>query len=265
MRSSSRGRPERVVEVRAVGPLFGWRAPDHRPLEAHLGAAFELAGAGLGVVERDHRQPGHVLLVVADVFGEPVVVGAEAIGLQPGILEPEDAEAQGRVEDVGLDAVERVVLLPLGWVPAAGPGVGIGGLGQELGQFLGALAGGEPDPDRMRGIALIEEIGAFEAGRVDHQPRRPLAILLVDPRGPQIRGFANMRIRGDQPVIRHLHPPSETCRNCRGPAPDMALSIGYDRGASAAASRLRPLAERQRSAVLMGGASMSWADLAKGI
>ena len=52
---------------------------------------------------------------IADKLGEPVVVGPEAVGLQPGILEPEDAEAERRVEDVGLDAVDCIVLDPLGW------------------------------------------------------------------------------------------------------------------------------------------------------
>ena len=73
-----------------------------------------------------------MLFVVADKFGEPIVVDSEAVRLQPGVLQPEDAEAEGRVEDVGFDSIERIILGPLGGIPAARPGIGIGRLGQEL-------------------------------------------------------------------------------------------------------------------------------------
>jgi hypothetical protein len=179
-----RRRPERIVDVRAVGPIVRRRAPDHRPFETHFGAAFELAGAGLGVVQRDHRQPGHVFRVVADKFGEPVVVNAKAVCLQPRVLQPEDAEAEGRVEHVGLDPVGGIVLHPFRRVPAAGPGIGVGRLGQEFLQLLGVLTCAKANPDRMQRKALVIEIGAFLTGRVDHQMGRPLAILLIDPLGP---------------------------------------------------------------------------------
>src|SRR5262249_38357311 len=84
---------------------------------------------------------------------------------EPGVLQPEDAEAQGRVEHVGFDAVDLVVLQPLRWIPAAGPRVAVRALGQELGQLLRALARREPDPDRMRRVALIEAVGTLRAAR----------------------------------------------------------------------------------------------------
>ena len=127
-----RRRPERVVDIGAVGLLLRRRAPDHRAFQPHLGAAFEFARAGLRVVERDQRQPRHLVRRMADKLGEPVVVDAEAIGLEPGILQPEDAKAQRRVENVALDPVDRIVLDPLGRVPAARPRIGIGRLGQEF-------------------------------------------------------------------------------------------------------------------------------------
>lgn len=104
---------------------------------------------------------------------------AEKYRLQRRIAQPENAETESRIKDVGLDPVEFVVLQTLGRVSAARAGIGIGGLGQELGQFLGALPGAAPDADRVRRMSLVQEIGAAQPRRTDHQPRRALAELLV--------------------------------------------------------------------------------------
>ena len=149
-----------------------------------------------------------MLSVIADKFGEPVVVNAEAIGLQPGVFQPEDAESQGRVQHVSIDPVDRIVLLPLGRVPAARPRVGIGRLGQEGLELFRALAGAEANADRVRRIAFIIEIGAFLAARrIEHQLRRTLAVFVVDPRHPQIGRLVNVRIGGDQAILGHGYLP----------------------------------------------------------
>src|SRR5207302_668471 len=86
---------------------------------------------------------------------------------------------------------------------ATGTGVGIGRLIEKRLQFLRALAGAKADADRVRRIALVEEIGALLARDVDRQTRRPLAVFLVDPGHPQIGRLVDMRIGGNQAIIRH--------------------------------------------------------------
>src|SRR5205807_4083446 len=54
-------RPERIVDLRAVGLIGGRRTPDHRALETELHAPLELCGASLGLVERDHGEARHAL------------------------------------------------------------------------------------------------------------------------------------------------------------------------------------------------------------
>src|SRR4051794_31892158 len=49
----------------------------------------------------------------------------------------------------------------------------------------------------------IESLEEDQPGRVDHQPRRALAELLVDPRYPQIGRLADMRIGRNQLVLGH--------------------------------------------------------------
>ncbi len=51
-------------------------------------------------------KPTRRLPVVADIVAEPVVIGAEHRALQVRVLEPEHAEAQGRVQHLAVDAVQ---------------------------------------------------------------------------------------------------------------------------------------------------------------
>src|SRR5262245_15962050 len=176
--------PERIVDLRAVGLLGGRRAPDHRAPQAQLHAALELRGARLGLVERDHGQAGHALRRVAAVRGEPVVVDAEALLLKPGVLEPEDTEAERRVEHVRLDAVPLVILETLARIPSSRPRIGVRALREKLRELLGRLAGGQADADRMRLVAFVEEVGALVPGRVHDQARRAVAVAAVDAFGP---------------------------------------------------------------------------------
>src|SRR5207302_10074171 len=98
------------------------RTPEQGALPAKLRAAFERAGARDGIVKRDHRQGDHALWRIASIFGEPVVIDTEAVRLQFAILDPENTKPERCVEDIRLDAVEFVILEPLGRVPAARPG-----------------------------------------------------------------------------------------------------------------------------------------------
>src|SRR5262249_20877942 len=179
-----RGRPERIVDVGAIGLIRRREAPDHGPFEPELGASLELVGARLRVVERDEHEPGRTRGRVRAVRGEPVVVDAEAVPLEVGVLQPEDPEAERRVKDVGLDAIEFVVLETLGGIPATGASVGVRPSREELGQLLGTLACAETDTDRMWRVAFVVEIGAVRVARVLDQPWSPVAILLLDAGGP---------------------------------------------------------------------------------
>src|SRR5215470_13035587 len=66
------------------------------------------------------------------------------------------------------------------------------------------------DPDRMERITLVIEVRAVRIGRVLHETRRAVTILLLHALDPQVRGLAHVRIGGDQLVVRHPAPPSTT-------------------------------------------------------
>src|SRR5262249_29922341 len=180
-------RPECIIDGRTVGLIRGRRAPDHGALEATLCAALELLSSRLRVVQTDHRQAGHPLGSVTAIRRQPVVVDAEAVLLQPGILEPEQPEAESRVEHVRLYAIELVVLQPLARIPPSWTRVGIRASREELGELLRALARPKPDPDRMERVALVVEVRAVRIGRVRHETRRALTILLLHALDPQVR------------------------------------------------------------------------------
>jgi hypothetical protein len=74
--------------------------------------------------------------------------------LEPGVLQPEEAEAEGGVEHVRLDAIQLVVLETLRRDPAAGARVGVGGLGEELGQLF-RTAGTAVNPRSARATRRI--------------------------------------------------------------------------------------------------------------
>src|SRR5262249_42171113 len=199
--------PKRIVDLRAVGLVRRRRAPDHRALETELHAAFQLRGPGLGIIERDHGKAGHALRRMSAVCGQPVVVDAEALLLEPGVLEPEDAEAERGIEHVGFHTVPLVVLQALRRIPAARPRVGVGALGQKLGQLFWRLASRQTDADGMRGIAFVQEVGALETRWIHDQPRRPVAISTIDALDPEAGRLTHVGISGDQLVVAHVQTP----------------------------------------------------------
>src|SRR5713101_1368535 len=89
------------------------------------------------------------LRVVRTELGKPVVISAEARALQAGVVEAEKPHPKRRVQDFRLDAVNILVLDPLGGVPSARPRRFVA-LAQMLLQFRSASAGAETAGHRER-------------------------------------------------------------------------------------------------------------------
>ncbi len=83
--------------------------------------------------------------LVGTKLREPVVVDTEYRPLQLGIGHPEQPHPQCPVKHLGMNAVDVLVLQPLGGIPSRGPSRLIAGILQVLTQLL-AAAPGTPRP-----------------------------------------------------------------------------------------------------------------------
>src|SRR3989442_11271642 len=88
------------------------RLPDDRAVEAGLAAALELLHGTVDVVHRDRRDADEAVARDAAVFEKPIVVGAEAGFLQPGVMQVEEVKDARPIEPLGGEAVDLHLLDP---------------------------------------------------------------------------------------------------------------------------------------------------------
>jgi hypothetical protein len=152
---------------------------------------------------RDESHAVQAPAVVAAELAEPAVVCVEAGALQVAVGHPEQAHAEARVQHLGVDAVELLVLDALDRVPAARPR-GLVALVEQLLELLARTPGREPARDRERRRALRdEEVARALAALVLDHLRRALAEAPVDARLPEVERLGHVRVGGDDTVAGH--------------------------------------------------------------
>ena len=110
----------------------------------------------------------------------------------------------GRVQDLGIDAVPAERFHPDLGIPAAGVHVGVPpAFGPHLVVF--AHDAGQQSDGREAGLVAQEAVG----GLLMHQPRRPVAVTLLGVDLPQVVWLDDVRVgRNDLVVSSHWRPPS---------------------------------------------------------
>ena len=131
--------------------------------------------------------------IVVGVLREPVVEGAKTRLLEFDILQREQRHPQRRVQHLGGDPVNFLVLDPLGRIPAAGTR-GFVTLAQLLLQLFAALAQSPTSGDR-EGPDTRSDKGVAGPGRMFDYLGRPIPETVVEPRGPQVGRLQHMGIR----------------------------------------------------------------------
>lgn len=147
--------PERIIKRVGVGLIRGRRGPNQRALMPDVVAAAQLAHSRIDVVERDERQTDQAPGRIRAVLRQPIAIGAEASALQRSIAYPKLAEAEGGIDNLGLDSVEIHILETLGGIPSAAPRVFVGRGSKEGGELFGLLTG-------TQSLAQMDGRKAFE-------------------------------------------------------------------------------------------------------
>src|SRR5215510_10729787 len=90
-------------------------------------------------------------------LGEPIVVNSETGSLKAGVLDPEHAKTQGRIEHVSSHAILVHIFYTLGRIPSATMRASVGEFFQESLQFFQRLVAAEPQYHVVRMTFLFNK------------------------------------------------------------------------------------------------------------
>ena len=205
-----RHRPQRVIDRVAIRLVGQRRDRNERADEAHFGAAFELLGAGIGIVDIEHCDALKAARMRLAEIGDPVVVDPADLGQQRAVRNAVPEQPLTGLQHGAPDAVLLV-------------------FGQHRLGVVGALADILPKPEKidLRGVfealpCLHHRTEGADLHSVEHpgivipacgrfasfHARRAIAQLWLEAARVHVRRFDDVGIRRDQPVARHLTPPS---------------------------------------------------------
>ena len=209
------------VEVRRPSQLHD-RPPQRRPLlggpvatrrlvrEHRATQATRRRGAGfgdgaIGVVARDVGHPDQAVGRVRAEVGEPVVVRGVAGPGEFRVAARERRAHGGAEEDLGIHAVDVLVLHARAGLPPAGADLVEAAHAHRV--FLGPPAGGRRERHHRAPLSL-EDLEVALVGPLDR--RRPIAELGGQVLTPHVRRWVDMRVRrhGPERSFAHECPPA---------------------------------------------------------
>ena len=197
-------RPEGLVLGSVVGGRLGGTGRDHRADEAEPASARQLRNRAGNVLDVNRGDPLQPLRIVPAELGEPVVVARKDRRQQLAVGDLIEREPLRRIKHGSPHAVEVVVGQEFLGVVRPLPHVG------EVTRRLELLGTIEP----LAGLrAALEGVGADAVHeppvsvRVADDARGASAILRGQPPVPGVGGLDHVRIRRDDPGVRHRAPP----------------------------------------------------------
>ncbi len=220
------GVPERLPRRVGVRPVLRRDAPDEPALQPEASGPLDLGHRRRHVVHRHERHAGEATGGVRAVLGQPVVVRLEQRRAQAAVVDAVEHHPVARVEDLAGDAVDVLVLRPLGAVVGAARHAGVALVHRLL--VAPRIAPGDGEPRHRHGPqVLAHEVVAGDAVDLAHHLRRPVPVRLGGAVGPDVGRLDDVGVGGEQAVDRHrdlrgrrpVRVPADPPRDCSGTLP----------------------------------------------